>query len=151
LETELAKLKMEKCSNDLKFRDVQDNCRLLEVKILPKVDKQTKLIIEITKELITINKEVENLPDVFKREKITNKTIEADRDTALEKMKEAKEMIENQQKEIVEIEHNFTVKEKISGMALYNSNQLKDSIAELKLKIQEMNIVNVDIDKKFVN
>jgi len=151
LETELVRLKMERSNNDLKFRDVQDNCRLLEDKIVPKVEQQTKLIFEINKELNTIKKEVDNLPEMFKKEKHLNKKLESERDKAIREMEEAQAMIVKQHKEIIDIEHNQTVKERISGMALYNSNHLQEYIVELKQKIGEMTQSKEEYHKKLEN
>jgi len=47
-------------------------------------------------------------------------------------------MIEDQRNELVQIEVNFNKKEKISGMALHNSNELKERIEALKSQVSIM-------------
>jgi len=83
LETELKRLKMQRASDDLNFRDIQDNCKILETKIFPKVEDHSKLIKDLFHELSTIKKEIEDLPEVFKKEKLANERLEAERDEAI--------------------------------------------------------------------
>lgn len=138
LETELKRLKMQRASDDLNFRDIQDNCKILETKIFPKVEEHTQLIKLLFHELSTIKKEIEDLPEVFKKEKITNEKLEYERDDAIRQKAESMNLIEEQRKELVEIESNFNKKEKISGMALHNSNELKERIDALKGQVLHM-------------
>lgn len=138
LETELKRLKMQRASDDLNFRDIQDNCKILETKIFPKVEDHSKLIKDLFHELSTIKKEIEDLPEVFKKEKLANEKFEGERDEAITQKSEAMSLIEEQRKELVEIESNFNKKEKISGMALHNSNELKERIDALKGQVVHM-------------
>lgn len=138
LETELKRLKMQRASDDLNFRDIQDNCKILETKIFPKVEDHSKLIKDLFHELSTIKKEIEDLPEVFKKEKLANERLEAERDEANSQKLEATKMIEDQRQELVQIEVNFNKKEKISGMALHNSNELKERIEALKSQVSIM-------------
>lgn len=142
LETELKRLKMQRASDDLNFRDIQDNCKILETKIFPKVEDHSKLIKDLFHELSTIKKEIEDLPEVFKKEKLANERLEAERDEAISQKQEATKMIEEQRQELVQIEVNFNKKEKISGMALHNSNELKERIEALKSQVTIMTEAN---------
>lgn len=129
---------MQRASDDLNFRDIQDNCKILETKIFPKVEDHSKLIKDLFHELSTIKKEIEDLPEVFKKEKLANERLEAERDEANSQKLEATKMIEDQRQELVQIEVNFNKKEKISGMALHNSNELKERIEALKSQVSIM-------------
>jgi len=129
---------MQRASDDLNFRDIQDNCKILETKIFPKVEDHSKLIKDLFHELSTIKKEIEDLPEVFKKEKLANERLEAERDEAISQKSYATKMIEDQRNELVQIEVNFNKKEKISGMALHNSNELKERIEALKSQVSIM-------------
>eukprot|EP00801_Mesodinium_rubrum_P006126 Mrub_06132.p2 GENE.Mrub_06132~~Mrub_06132.p2 ORF type:complete len:117 (+),score=14.76 Mrub_06132:135-485(+) len=53
----------------LNFRDIHENCKILETEIFPKVEEYTQLIKLLFQELSTIKKEIYDLTEVIKKGK----------------------------------------------------------------------------------